>query len=370
MTTYVTFSPHGEIDGRNSCIQSVPSALSRFYLNDRFLYTGTSSLRSQQWQDELMEDLDPGHEICFYFLANHGQDHNIGYLRLMYRIMATAGIRFLNPERCISDLHRPIIPFNSIDDLRRFRVENTGNATAPNQPTYIAMHPGRGLEVFVKTYGANKKEAVLLIHALSCIAPDDFTINVYMHDEQYLDQLPATDLRVIEELVNVEVTNLDFAIECADDDGQGDIRNQPVFIRNLLERFGTHRCIFCGEDNETLVQGAHIWDIWQIRLDNTINFEQRRIHANHGENGLWLCRTHHAQFDNPQTAPQLGINAEGRILVHNELAAEIVETLRQQIESPTIPQRFVTDAFAEYVTRRYEHHIQAEDYQPLHENLE
>lgn len=370
MTTYVTFSPHGEIDGRNSCIQSVPSALSRFYLNDRFLYTGTSSLRSQQWQDELMEDLDPGHEICFYFLANHGQDHNIGYLRLMYRIMATAGIRFLNPERCISDLHRPIIPFNSIDDLRRFRVENTGNATAPNQPTYIAMHPGRGLEVFVKTYGANKKEAVLLIHALSCIAPDDFTINVYMHDEQYLDQLPATDLRVIEELVNVEVTNLDFAIECADDDGQGDIRNQPVFIRNLLERFGTHRCMFCGEDNEILVQGAHIWDIWQIRLDNTINFEQRRIHANHGENGLWLCRTHHAQFDNPQTAPQLGINAEGRILVHNELAAEIVETLRQQIESPTIPQRFVTDAFAEYVTRRYEHHIQAEDYQPLHENLE
>jgi len=192
-----------------------------------------------------------------------------------------------------------------------------------------------------------------------------------MHDEQNLSKLPVTDIRVLEELDNVELINLDSAIERADDDdGQGDIRNQPVFIRNLLERFGPHCCMFCGEGNEILIEGAHIWDIWQIRLDKTINFEQRRIHANHGENGLWLCRTHHAQFDNPQEAPQLGINAQGRILVHNELAAEIVETLRQQIESPTIPQRFVTDAFAEYVTRRYEHHIQAEDYQPLHENLE
>lgn len=366
-TTCVSFSPHGRIVARNSSIQSASSALTLSHLSND-LWRGWAPQQMEALREALEDDFQPSDEICYYFLANHGQDHNIGYLRLMYRIMATAGIRFLNPEGYISAANLPIIPFNSIDDLRRFRVENTGNATAPNQPTYIAMHPDRGLEVFVKTYGANKKEAVLLIHALSCIAPDDLTINVYMHNEQNYDQLPATDLRVIEELVNVEVTNLDFAIECADDDGQGDIRNQPVFIKNLLERFGAHRCMFCGEDNEILVQGAHIWDIWQIRLDHTINLEQSRIHANHGENGLWLCRTHHAQFDNPRRAPQLGIDAEGRILVHNEVTPEIVETLRQQIESTSIPQEFVTDAFAEYVTRRYEHHIQAEDYQPLHEN--
>jgi len=367
-TIYVTFSPHGKIDGRNSCIQSVPSALTRFYLNDSFLRD--FKVLNEEWRLALQEDLDPGHEICFYFLTNNSQDHNIGYLRLMYRIMATAGIRFLNPERYISDAHLPIIPFNSIDDLRRFRVENTENATAPNQPTYITMHRDRGLEVFVKTYGANKKEAVLLIHALSRIALGGSTINVYMHDEQTLSRLPVTDIRVLEELGNVELTTLDFPMERAENDEDRNIRNQPLFIRNLLERFGVHQCMFCGEGNEILVQGAHIWDIWQIRLDNTINFEQSRIHANHGENGLWLCRTHHAQFDNPRRAPQLGINAEGQILVHNEVTAETVETLRQQIELPSIPQEFVTDAFAEYVTRRYEHHIQAEDYQPLHENLE
>ena len=366
-TTYVTFSPYGEIVGRNYCIQSVPSALARFYLNDTFI----GDFRpSQDGLLALRGDLEPGHEICFYFLENHGQNHDIGYLRLMYRIMVTAGIRFLNPEAYISAAYLPMVPFNSVDDLRRFRVENTQNATAPNQPTYITMHPDRGLEVFVKTNGANKKAGILLIHALSCVAPENLQVNVYTYSERDRSRLPAPDLRVIEELANVNLTNLEFDIERAGDDEERDIRNQAVFIRNLLERFGTHCCTFCGEDNEILVQGAHIWDIWQIRLDNTINFEQRRIHANHGENGLWLCRTHHAQFDNPQRAPQLGIDAEGRILVHNELAAEIVETLRQQIESPTIPQRFVTDAFAEYVTRRYEHHIQAEDYQPLHENLE
>lgn len=321
-------------------------------------------------RETLENGFQPSDEICYYFLENHGQDHNISYMRLMYRILATAGIRFLNPERCIAGAHLPIPPFNSVDDLRRFRVENTENSSAPNQPTYITMHPDRGLEVFVKTYGANKKEAVLLIHALSCIAPDDSTINVYMHNEQNYDQLPATDLRVIQELENVEVANLDFALEHAEGDEQGGIRNQPLFIRNLLERFGVHRCMFCGEDNEILIQGAHIWDIWQIRLDNTINFEQRRTHANHGENGLWLCRTHHAQFDNPRREPQLGVDGQGRILVHNDVTDEIVETLRQQIESNSIPPEFVTDAFAEYVNRRYEHHIQAEDYQPLHENLE
>ena len=49
----------------------------------------------------------------------------------------------------------------------------------------------------------------------------------------------------------------------------------------------------------------------------------------------------------------MGIDAEGRILVHNEVTPEIVEILRQQIESTSIPQEFVTDAFAEYVNRKY-----------------
>ena len=366
-TTCVSFSPHGRIEARNSSIQSASSALTLSHLSND-LWRGWAPQQMEALREALEDDFQPSDEICYYFLENHGQDHNTGYFRLMYRIMVTAGIRFLNPEGYISDAHRPIIPFNSIDDLRRFRVENTGNATAPNQPTYIAMHPDRGLEVFVKTYGANKKEAVLLIHALSCIAPDDFTINVYMHNEQNYDQLPATDLRVIEELVNVEVTNLDFAIERADDDEQGDIRNQPLFIRNLLERFGVHRCMFCGEDNEILVQGAHIWDIWQIRLDNTINFEQSRIHANHGENGLWLCSPHHIQFDNPRRAPQLGVDGQGRILVHNDTPHRTVEALREQIQIERIPEQFVTVGFADYVARRYEYHIVGSQYSPLHLN--
>jgi len=369
-TTCVSFSPHGGIVARNSSIQSASSALTLSYLSND-LWRGWNPQQMEALRDALEDDFQPSDEICYYFLENHGQDHNIGYLRLMYRIMVTAGIRFLNPEAYISAANLPMVPFNSVDDLRRFRVENTENATAPNQPTYITMHPDRGLEVFVKTNGANKKAGVLLIHALSCVAPENLEVNIYTHDERDRSRLPAPDLRVIEELANVNVTNLDFAIERADDDDeQGDIRNQPLFIRNLLERFGVHRCMFCGEGNEILVQGAHIWDIWQIRLDNTINLEQSRIHANHGENGLWLCRTHHAQFDNPRRAPQLGIDAEGRILVHNEVTPEIVEKLRQQIESTSIPQEFVTDAFAEYVNRRYEYHIRAEDYQPLHENLE
>lgn len=106
--TYISFSDE-KCEGRNSGIQSVPTAFNRFYSNPY-----------------------PNKNLFFYFLPCSGNNATPYYL-FMYRLMKTAGFEFLNVPTSIAG---QITAFSSIDDIIRARKEN-GERNSGNNATYI-----------------------------------------------------------------------------------------------------------------------------------------------------------------------------------------------------------------------------------------
>ena len=91
--TYISFSDE-KCEGRNSGIQSVPTAFNKFYSNPY-----------------------PNKNLFFYFLPCSGNNATSYYL-FMYRLMKTAGFEFLNVPTSIAG---QITAFSSIDDIIRAR---------------------------------------------------------------------------------------------------------------------------------------------------------------------------------------------------------------------------------------------------------
>lgn len=122
--TYISFSDE-KCEGRNSGIQSVPTAFNRFFSNAH-------------------EDK----ELFFYFLPCNGNNVTPYYL-FMYRLMKTAGFNFSNVPPSLAG---QITPFTSIDDIIRARKEN-GDRNSGNNATYIIKNAPHEYEIFGKTYG-------------------------------------------------------------------------------------------------------------------------------------------------------------------------------------------------------------------------
>lgn len=101
---YITFSEKN-IGGRNSSIQSVPTAFNIFYCSPY-----------------------PRKRLYYYFLNLEG---NAGteYQMFIYRLMATVGFQFLNAETI---LPTNIVPFGSIEDIMFNRRINAGRNKSNN----------------------------------------------------------------------------------------------------------------------------------------------------------------------------------------------------------------------------------------------
>ena len=72
------------IEGRNSSLQSVPSAINLFYADSR-----------------------PNKQLCYYFMPHHGNAFT-DYHLFIYKLLMTAGVRFLNIEQYY---HQPIMAY-------------------------------------------------------------------------------------------------------------------------------------------------------------------------------------------------------------------------------------------------------------------
>lgn len=86
---YISFSEK-VINGRNSSVQSVPTAFNFFYSNP-----------------------NPNKKLYYYFLDFSGNAET-DYQVFIYRLMATVGFCFLNDEDVLSS---PVDSFNSIEDI-------------------------------------------------------------------------------------------------------------------------------------------------------------------------------------------------------------------------------------------------------------
>lgn len=265
-TNYVSISEN-LIQSRNSSFQSFPSALSRFIL-----------------------DSSKNKNICFFVLPDVKGNLETDYFLFMYRLMKTAGVKFLNIDRHVK---ADIMPFASADDViaakEKLRARSKGNKS-----TYVTKSSDGVVQVYGKTYGANKYESTLLCLALLKIAPSG--IELFEVKEGGLTGLPDISKQAILAAGTAKIAASTNEIEVEHFVQNNSLRSAR-FIYNLLEKFGPKKCAFCDCEIAEIIQGAHIWPVSSIKKEAELDLEQQLKCALDEHNGMWLCESHHKLYD-------------------------------------------------------------------------
>lgn len=311
---YISISEN-EVRSRNSFFQSFTSALLQYNLEN-----------------------NQNKRLYFYFLE---PDSNIetNYFVFMYRLMKTAGTIFLNEEQYLSQIYQP---FNTVTDLilnrDLNRRRNSGNAS-----TYVSVDENSILQIFGKTYGANKYETILLTLAIRNISTS--AIDLYEIQEGNLSILPQPGRSII---INsgINIITSDLILERREFEENDSLRS-PTYLYNLLEKLGEKKCALCDCAIPQIIQGAHIWPVADIKRSNNSQ-DDKLSHAINKDNGLWLCNNHHKLFD----INILAINEDGRIKYRNNIIPLHEEYLYRITSSWNIDYQFINDNFMNYLQKR------------------
>lgn len=309
-----------QCSGRNSGIQSVPTAFNQYYLNE---------YRNKK--------------LYFYFVPCVGNNAT-DYYYFMYRLMVTSGFKFLNVP---STLKNKIVPFSSIDDLIRARKAN-GDKNSANNATYIVKTGTHEYEIFGKTYGANKYDTTLIGCAISALATDSDKITLYEFNEKDLKELPLSSLTVLRAMRRINIVNIDDEIEKKELESNNSLRS-PRFNARLLERLGERRCVLCGCCISEIIQGAHIWPVADIKRDSLLSDKEKLDYATDGENGLWMCQNHHKLFD----SNIIILSDDGGVKFSSNLESDEVTYLKSITKVSKLSSTLITQKFEEYVRKRY-----------------
>lgn len=319
ITHYVSLSEEN-IAGRNSGVQSVPTAINIYY-----------------------SDRNTNKRLCYYFLQHNGRAFTNYYL-FCYRLMVTAGFVFLN----INDFyHNSILPYHNVDDLIIDRRENqTSNSS--NNSSYVSKSSDK-IQIYAKTYGASKYESTLLAVAISQIA--DRPIDIFNICEQDLKSLPQSSLNTIELLGNISVHNTSlFLDKRAYLESDKTVLRSASYQYNLFNRLGAKRCALCGCEIPEIIQGAHIWGVSQIARSSEFDDDAKFGHAVSGHNGLWLCSNHHKLFD----TNIILFDNDGHVRIKDDLVTDDVAFIRSTTFRTSLDARFLSDEFKGYLARRNE----------------
>lgn len=319
ITHYVSLSEEN-IAGRNSGVQSVPTAINIYY-----------------------SDRNTNKRLCYYFLQHNGRAFTNYYL-FCYRLMVTAGFVFLN----INDFyHNSILPYHNVDDLIIDRRENqTSNSS--NNSSYVSKSSDK-IQIYAKTYGASKYESTLLAVAISQIA--DRPIDIFNICEQDLKSLPQSSLNTIELLGNISVHNTSlFLDKRAYLESDKTVLRSASYQYNLFNRLGAKRCALCGCEIPEIIQGAHIWGVSQIARSSEFDDDAKFGHAVSGHNGLWLCSNHHKLFD----SNIILFDNDGHVRIKDDLVTDDVAFIRSTTFRTSLDARFLSDEFKGYLARRNE----------------
>lgn len=315
---FITFSELA-IGGRNSSIQSVPTAFNIFYLcpyEKKKLY--------------------------YYFICKSGNPAT-DYHMFIYRLMQTVGFTFLNfpiPSVATS--------FVTIEDMMRARDENRGTNKS-NNSTYISKNEDGEYEAYCKTYGASKYESSLICYAMSMIIGHTKKIKLYEILEGNLKELPESSLQVLRKMNTVDIIKTDLTFEKRIfEESRGNQLRSPRYQYNLLNKFGEKHCALCGCTIPDIIQGAHIWPVASIRAEKTISIDEKVRCATDGDNGLWLCENHHKLFDRNIIA----IMSDGSVKYNHSLSATHVPYLHTLTENTQLPSVYLTRNFKHYVELR------------------
>lgn len=315
---FITFSEQA-IEGRNSSIQSVPTAFNMFYMcpyDKKKLY--------------------------YYFICRKGNPAT-DYHMFVYRLMETVGFTFLN-----FPVSSTITSFVSIEDMMRARDENRGTNRS-NNSTYISKNERGNYEAFCKTYGASKYESSLICYAMSQIIGHKQRINLYEIIEGNLKELPDSSMQVLKKMGTVNIIKTDLTFEKhVFEESRGNQLRSPRYQYNLLEKLGEKHCALCDCTIPDIIQGAHVWPVSNIRATKSISLDDKVRLATDGDNGIWLCENHHKLFDRNIIA----IMNDGTIAYNRDLSSSHVFYLKKFTEYTQLPRKYINENFIQYVERR------------------
>lgn len=307
-----------DIRSRNSSFQSLPSALSRYLL-----------------------DNSANKKIFFYFHPSIRGNYETPYFDFMYRLMKTANIKLLNED---DFLEHPVLPFTTAVDIinskEQIRSRNRGNRS-----TFITRGMENELQIFGKTNGANKYETTILCLAISEVA--DTKVQLFQIGGGGLTELPQTSKEAIESLGVVTIFTSNKRIEKKEFEENDSLRSAQ-YIYNLLSKLGDKKCALCGCEIPQIIQGAHVWPVTEIKKANNLSKDQKVACALDGENGLWLCQNHHKLFD----VNLLRISSNGKVMSKSNLGSLGFLFLKEITKNTQLPQSILSNKFSSYLEKR------------------
>lgn len=317
---YISLS-EASIEGRNSSLQSVPTAINMYYADQRL-----------------------NKRLCYYFIPHIGNAFT-DYHLFVYRLLMTAGVYFLNIRSYYS---QSILPYIDIDNLIADRKENqTSNLS--NNSSYVTKTSDR-IQIYAKTFGASKYESTLLAVAISQIA--DRPIDLFNICEQELTRLPQASINTIENLGNISMHYTSLFLdrrEYLQQTDRTELRSAS-YLYNLFNRLGSKKCALCGCEIPEIIQGAHIWGVAQISKTIDLDDDTKFNHAVSGHNGLWMCQNHHKLFD----SNIIMLDNDGYVRIKDSLPKDNVEFIKKTMFKQCIDIRFLSDEFKSYLAKRNE----------------
>ena len=316
--SYISFSEK-EIGGRNSSVQSVPTAFNMFYSN--------------RYHNK---------RLYYYFLNTKG-NAKTEYQMLIYRLMKTVGFSFLNDREALGESVRP---FSTIEDIMHLRRSNA-DRNKSNNSTYITKSSINQYDIYGKTYGANKYETSMMCYAISLLAESRQHISLYEMLEKDLKELPKASLDVLQMMGNINIIPTDMQLEKHSFENNNSLRS-PHYTFNLLEKLGPKHCYLCECGIPEIIQGAHIWAVSDIKKARHISLEERIKHATSGDNGLWLCENHHKLFD----SGLIGFDKHGEVQFSRQLDDDGYEFAREITTYNALPDYVMTNEFMKYLEIR------------------
>jgi len=252
--------------------------------------------------------------------------------------MKTAKVNFLNDS---ISLKNTISPFTSPEDIiiykNNIRTNNYGNSS-----TYITKSSNDILQIFGKTYGANKYETANLCLALSEIY--DSEIELYEIEEGGLTKLPKNSKEAIESLGIVKIFTSNILIE-KDNFKKSNSLRSTKYIYNLLARLGNKKCAFCSCKIPQIIQGAHIWSVSDIKRETSLSEDEKLDSALDGSNGLWLCQNHHRLFN----VNILLISKNGYIKYKTDIDSMATNFIQNITTNKQLLDEVITDSFINYL---------------------
>jgi len=254
--------------------------------------------------------------------------------------MKTVNTVFLNEEDYLGQIYQP---FNSISDIIVNRDANRDRNRA-NASTYASLDETGTLQIFAKTFGANKFESILLALASQYLA--EYPVEVYEIQEGNLSILPEPARQLLIDS-GIRVETSDIILERAEFETNDSLRS-PTYLYNLLAKLGQRKCCFCECEIPQIVQGAHIWPVASIKRDNSLNLNAKLLHALHEDNGIWLCNNHHKLFD----INLLYLLPDGRLKYKTNIDPVHEQFIKGTSILTQLPASILTANFLDYLQKR------------------